>query len=784
MKTIKNILSGFIAIFVLSLITLTNVNTVKASTTYYTVKDKNNVTSNVSDKDLYLTYDESIGLIMGLPNNYFNGDTLTLTFLTETTVVLNDIYNNQLYETTVPKDSSVGILLLADYMEFINGPIPNVVVATNQQEVYAVRFMAKEIEQDNKRPAIDGEEVFVTNVNNPYTIEYIQSQFSAWDETDGDVTDRIFIDSDEYSANRHKVGTYEIVIGVDDLSGNEAYVTVYVTVVDIDAPVITGNSSTVNQSYTKLWDIEAFRKTLDVTDNYDDLSNSDITVKTDNYTANFDKVGTYSIIFEAVDSSGNKSTFEKKVKVIDDVNPTIRGTKTIETTNTTTLTEAQIRAQLTANDAVDGNLTSKIKLETDNYTSHGSKVGTYTIIYSVTDAAGNKATHTVTINRTDKKAPVLSGTTSHTSNVDNPLSLQTIQNALTANDETDGNITSSIYVDVDNFTANKRVRGTHTIVFAVKDAAGNKATITVSVIVVDTTPPVITGNSSTVSISYTKTFNVNDFKATLEVTDNLDTLTHSNITIKSNGYAGNENKLGTYTIVFEVADKSGNKGTFEKKIKVIDDIAPTFSGTTSFTTSNNTILTESDIRSQITANDDIDGNLTSKIKLETDNYTGKGNKVGTYTIVYSVTDAAGNKTTHTVTIKRLDKIPPVIWIQDGVTIRTNPDTPLTFEQIIQILQATGQVSVSSKTTFNIEAEDYFGNEDVVGIYAMSVSAKSTDGHESIHNLTIRVLGSEQGGTDVEPDFDLVEFVKENWLYIVLTISGITLVGYIYFKKRK
>src|SRR5690625_829571 len=773
MKTIKNILSGIIAIFVLSLITLTNVNTVKDSTTYYTVKDKNNVTSNVSDKDLYLTYDESIGLIMGLPNNYFNGDTLTLTFLTETTVVLNDIYNNQLYETTVPKDSSVGILLLADYMEFINGPIPNVVVATNQQEVYAVRFMAKEIEQDNKRPAIDGEEVFVTNVNNPYTIEYIQSQFSAWDETDGDVTDRIFIDSDEYSANRHKVGTYEIVIGVDDLSGNEAYVTVYVTVVDIDAPVITGNSSTVNQSYTKLWDIEAFRKTLDVTDNYDDLSNSDITVKTDNYTANFDKVGTYSIIFEAVDSSGNKSTFEKKVKVIDDVNPTISGPKTLETTNTTTLTEAQIRAQLTANDAVDGNLTSKIKLETDNYTSHGSKVGTYTIIYSVTDAAGNKATHTVTINRTDKKAPVLSGTTSHTSNVDNPLSLQTIQNALTANDETDGNITSSIYVDVDNFTANKRVRGTHTIVFAVKDAAGNKATITVSVIVVDTTPPVITGNSSTVSISYTKTFNVNDFKATLEVTDNLDTLTHSNITIKSNGYAGNENKLGTYTIVFEVADKSGNKGTFEKKIKVIDDIAPTFSGTTSFTTSNNTILTESDIRSQITANDDIDDNLT-----------GKGNKVGTYTIVYSVTDAAGNKTTHTVTIKRLDKIPPVIWIQDGVTIRTNPDTPLTFEQIIQILQATGQVSVSSKTTFNIEAEDYFGNEDVVGIYAMSVSAKSTDGQESIHNLTIRVLGSEQGGTDVEPDFDLVEFVKENWLYIVLTISGITLVGYIYFKKRK
>lgn len=388
----------------------------------------------------------------------------------------------------------------------------------------------------------------------------------------------------------------------------------------------------------------------------------------------------------------------------------------------------------------------------------------------------------------DNQRPAIDGQENFVTNVDDAKPLAFFQAYLSAWDETDGDVTDRIKVESDDYTPNMRVLGTHEVKFYVTDKSNNRADLTVYIRVVDVTIPRISGSTAVATVGYKETYNIESFKSTLTVFDNYDTIPNSRITIKSDGYTANKTKLGTYKIVFEVADNSGNKGTFEKSVRVIDNVVPTFSGPTQITTSNATILTESDVREQLTAHDEIDNNLTTKIKLVEDNFTGKGTLLGSFTIKYSVTDNAGNTAYHTVTITRNDKIPPVIWIQDGVSIKTTPTTPLTFDQIIQVLQATGQITVTAETKFSILLDEYTGNEETPGTYAYSLRARSTNGNESVHNLGITVLDVKDNEDDItiKPDFDIIVWFKENKIPIIIVSSLILIVAglFVFRKKRK
>lgn len=367
----------------------------------------------------------------------------------------------------------------------------------------------------------------------------------------------------------------------------------------------------------------------------------------------------------------------------------------------------------------------------------------------------------------DNSKPIIEGDIHNfISNYDDPKTVDYFKSFLSATDDTDGDITDKIKIEVDEYTGNEKVLGSHKLVFSVTDKAGNKAVAETYVRVVDITAPIINGASTVATIGYKETFSIENFRKTLTVTDNHDNITNSSIKIKTDNYTKNKNKLGTYSVVFEVSDSSGNVGIFEKKIKVIDNVAPLFSGPTTIASNNNTILTESEIRAKLTANDEIDGNLTNLIKLVEDNYTGNGNKVGKYTIKYSVTDKAGNTAYHVVTIDRIDKIPPIIWIKDGVSIITDPTMPLTFEQIVGILQATGQVNNHQSTRYMILYDEYTGNETNPGTYVYSIQSKSVDGSEAIHNMSITVADNDDSIT-IPGDNQFVDFIKDNVTYIAI-----------------
>lgn len=96
-------------------------------------------------------------------------------------------------------------------------------------------------------------------------------------------------------------GTVDVIVVLKDTSGNEARITVPVTVlVDQQAPQILG----VKALTIYLGDAVSYRSGITVTDDYDQAP----VLSVDNSKVDLSKVGKYEIVYRAVDAAGNEAT--------------------------------------------------------------------------------------------------------------------------------------------------------------------------------------------------------------------------------------------------------------------------------------------------------------------------------------------------------------------------------------------------------------------------------------------------------------------------------------------
>lgn len=335
-------------------------------------------------------------------------------------------------------------------------------------------------------------------------------------------------------------------------------------------------------------------------------------------------------------------------------------------------------------------------------------------------------------------APVFSGETYFVTNVDNPLTVQEIKSHITAIDDYDGDVTKNITLKEDNYTAYNSQIGVYTIIFQVNDSSNNIAELTVQVNVTDVTAPIITGQK-TYNQSIKTLLDLNIVKDNLTVTDNYDT--NLIIVQETDNYSSNYNIPGQYIVKYKAVDTSGNIGYYDVNIHVIDDILPVIEGSTKITKTYDEVLTVSTIKEYLTATDNIDGDITSNIILENDNYTGNGNKLGNYDITFSVTDNAGNKATHIVTIQVIDDLPPLFYV-DEYFINVQEGINLTQNDIINLLIKTNQLTITSTTTIKIVDNEYLNNENQPGIYAYSLLVEDVSGKVQTYDLKIKVLADE------------------------------------------
>ena len=287
------------------------------------------------------------------------------------------------------------------------------------------------------------------------------------------------------TVDTNKLGDYVLQYTAKDKSDNVATsVTRTITVVDTTAPVITllGEATLTHEGGTPYTDAGA-----SVTDNLDTELSATVTGSID-----ISKLGEQELTYDAMDSTGNKAdTITRKVTVVDTAAPAI----TLNGEAEVTINESGIytEAGATALDAVDGDLTASIETSSN---LNADKPGTYSVTYDVSDATGNKAAQAVrTVVVLDITRPVI------TLKGEAEISLEAgedfVDPGTTVTDNVDDDLVAVATGAVDN-----KKPGTYTITYTATDSAGNEAIaytstgtpipVTRSVIVVDTTAPVIT----------------------------------------------------------------------------------------------------------------------------------------------------------------------------------------------------------------------------------------------------------------------------------------------------
>ena len=298
---------------------------------------------------------------------------------------------------------------------------------------------------------------------------YTDAGATASDNIDGDISGSIIISSD---VDVNNVGTYSVTYNVSDTAGNLAdEVTRVVNITpDVTKPLITltGDAEVSLEVGTIYTDAGAT-----ASDNVDgDITTS--IIKVSNVDANL--VGTYSVTYNVSDATGNLAD-----EVIRIVNITPDVTKPVITIKGSNIAHEQGTSYAdpgaTAVDNIDGDITSSVTIENNvDITTAGS----YEVIYSVSDSAGNKAdqkTRTVVVSDTTKPIISLLGDPE----ISLTLGESYIDAGAAAIDNIDGNITDRIIVvNPVNVNAN----GTYTITYNVTDLSDNEAktvTRTVSV---------------------------------------------------------------------------------------------------------------------------------------------------------------------------------------------------------------------------------------------------------------------------------------------------------------
>ena len=292
--------------------------------------------------------------------------------------------------------------------------------------------------------------------------------------------------------NTTTFGDYTITYKVTDSSNHTAISIRIVTVADTKPVIhIVGGHMHISQGavfidpgYTAIDDVDG-----DITDQVQVLN-----VVDSRY------LGIHILTYTVTDSFGNTATAVRAVHVVpDSVSPIITLHGQHNMTIPFNLTWAE--PGYTATDDTDGNITSNVIV---SGTVDTNTPGTYTITYTVSDAAGNQATQTRTITVSAPPDTIPPTLTLHGSdNITLEVGSEWVEPGYTATDDTDGNITSNVIV---SGTVDTNTPGTYTITYTVSDAAGNQATQTRTITIEDTKRPVLTLVTPRMTISQGTTY--------------------------------------------------------------------------------------------------------------------------------------------------------------------------------------------------------------------------------------------------------------------------------------
>lgn len=281
-------------------------------------------------------------------------------------------------------------------------------------------------------------------------------------------------------------------------------------------------------------------------------------------------------------------------------------------------------------------------------------LGNSTIAYTATDAGGNTATCSFTINVTDSQVPVFVNCPANIilNNDANTCGAIATWTAPSATDNCSANVVQSGGLP----SGTQFPIGTSTVTYTATDAAGNSTTCSFTITVIDNEVPII--QSCPANIAVNNDPNLCSAIVNWATPTTSDNCAGAIITQTAGLVSGSTFPIGTTTIAYTATDAAGNTATCSFTVTVADTQVPVF------------VSCPSNINVQVGANCDAlvswnppvaTDNCNTVSVLQTQGATaGSIFGLGTTTISYVATDAAGNTATCSFTVNVTDAIAPVI----------------------------------------------------------------------------------------------------------------------------
>ena len=189
--------------------------------------------------------------------------------------------------------------------------------------------------------------------------------------------------------------------------------------------------------------------------------------------------------------------------------------------------------------------------------------------------------------------------------------------------------------------------------------------------------------------------------------------------------------LGQFCVVLKGTDKSGNESTKTITVTVTDSIPPVFDGLSERFSLTDKNKNAPDYLAGITASDEIDGDITEKIKVD-DSKVQYG-KAGSYNVTYSVSDSSGNEVISSTPVIINDTTSPAI-----ILLNSDFDLFVTDKKpdYAAFVIATDTVDGDVKDSLSIDDSTVRYNQS--GMYTAIVRALDKSGNSAEKTVNVNV----------------------------------------------
>ena len=512
-----------------------------------------------------------------------------------------------------------------------------------------VKLSPKAAPKDTVAPVISGAKqnvnLTVGDAFNP------KAGVTSSDNVDGDLTGAIAVDLGGLVLNNGKVtnsGTFTVTYTVADKAGNKATATTTVTV--------KTNTKALQAAVDAASKLDRYQYTTDTWAAFDTALK-----------AAQDTLANPAATQSDLDDAQAKLAQAQGALVKDTTAPVISGAD-----NTTVDFGAAFdpKAGVTATDDVSGDLTGSIAIAGSVDTG---VAGQYTLTYTVTDKAGNKAEvkRVVTVGaQPDTTKPVFAGVTDVSIKVGSTFDSKA---GVTASDAQDGDLTSAIVITGSVDTTKV---GVYTLTYTVTDKAGNTTTVERKVTVTASDAAALQKAVDDAEKLDENAYTPDTWKTF------ADALAKAKAVLKKSDatQAEVDKALAALTEAQSKLVKDATKPVFAG----VDDVEIAFGA--SF-----------DSKAGVTASDDVSGDLTGSIVVAG---SVDVTKAGTYELTYTVTDKAGNTATvvRKVTVKAADRTALEAAIAAAQGLDQYQYTKESWATLTKVLDEANAVNANAQST--------------------------------------------------------------------------------------